>query len=438
MSLRLISAFFIIFIFLIGDSLANGKDGDGTHYLTRAVLKQKLDAKNYEDIMKYLCIYNKKNLFSENVQTCLPALESGTFPFEDEDKLIKKIGGGAYGDVYHMFMKKDKDDFAIKKVEITATDTYLLESTLEDLNLGLKAEVHRQKGHEYNILRYTYCCIDFKAGLVGNTYNIHYQMPYFPDGDLRSFFKKEEKLAYRMDIRWKYNIMLGVSDGLALLHSADYMHRDLKPENVLIKDLDFPKIADYGFVRSTIIGRTDVGTPIYSAPEITSGHYTNKIDIYALGQILFEILNSGFQYTTDFKNIMRDWCLIHQKKKMNFQFNFPDFSIEHYEREVYCNYFEPLIKPMLDIDPNQRPTANDVFSYLQSSIDTVVNYYTEMNAYLIQNRSSLRQKRVLVNQEIYQQRLLFYINKVALAPTYTKDVNRNDYGFYKETHNLII
>src|SRR6185312_4045105 len=55
------------------------------------------------------------------------------------------------------------------------------------------------------------------------------------------------------------------------------------------------KVGDYGLSRRVSISQggdmtQGVGTPNYMAPEIKSGNYTQSIDIYALGVILFEML----------------------------------------------------------------------------------------------------------------------------------------------------
>ena len=435
MNSKLLKLSFIIFI---SQSINSNGNNDLTTYYSREVLKEKLNSKKFEEIMNTLCIYKKQNPFDQNIDSCMASIKQGVFPFEDNDAYIKKIGSGSYGDIYYLFNKNTNEEVAIKKVEINANDSYLLASQLEDLNLGLKAEVFKLNGNEFGIVRYQYCCIEYKASLIGNTYSIYLQMPFFEDGDLRNFFKKEDLLGYRLNINWKYNIMLGIVDGIALLHSANYMHRDLKPDNILIADKDSPKLADYGFVCSTITANTDVGTPIYSAPELTSGRYTNKVDIYALGLILFEILNSGFQYTTDYISIVKDWCLIHNKKKLNLSFNFPDYSIEHYEREVYCLYFEPIVKAMLDDNPNQRPNADDVFKYIQDSSEVVLQYYKELNQFLVLNKNNLKQMRVFAAQHSYKQKLLYYLSVVVETPIYNKQANIRNYAYYNTIQmNLI-
>jgi eukaryotic-like serine/threonine-protein kinase len=82
--------------------------------------------------------------------------------------------------------------------------------------------------------------------------------------------------------------------GVAYLHDQGIVHRDLKPANVFIENGHL-KVGDYGLSRRVSISQggdmtQGVGTPNYMAPEIKSGNYTQSIDIYALGVILFEML----------------------------------------------------------------------------------------------------------------------------------------------------
>ena len=79
------------------------------------------------------------------------------------------------------------------------------------------------------------------------------------------------------------------------LHKAGIAHRDLKPENVMItKDLEL-KVIDLGYAKhlsgnqGTGFLRTQLGTPMYMAPEIEEGKLYNgaDADVFAFGTMLF-------------------------------------------------------------------------------------------------------------------------------------------------------
>jgi serine/threonine-protein kinase len=102
-------------------------------------------------------------------------------------------------------------------------------------------------------------------------------------------------------------ISIQVSRGLAAAHGKSIIHRDLKPENIfaLEKDgtPDFVKIVDFGIAkdvkagkRLTAIGMV-LGTPEYMSPEQATGQETDhRVDQYALGCILYEMLSGDVPF----------------------------------------------------------------------------------------------------------------------------------------------
>ncbi len=96
-------------------------------------------------------------------------------------------------------------------------------------------------------------------------------------------------------------IALQICQGLTAAHAQGVVHRDLKPDNVFLaaprpgKDEPMVKLLDFGIARAgprriTAMG-TVLGTPEYMAPEQALGiDIDARIDLYALGVILFEML----------------------------------------------------------------------------------------------------------------------------------------------------
>jgi serine/threonine protein kinase len=85
-----------------------------------------------------------------------------------------------------------------------------------------------------------------------------------------------------------------IGKGLTYLHDCGIVHRDLKPGNIFYEN-GYVKIGDYGLSKaitpSQHNGQTiTVGTVHYMAPEIGAGVYDAKIDIYAMGALLYEML----------------------------------------------------------------------------------------------------------------------------------------------------
>ncbi|EAX87588.1 TKL family protein kinase [Trichomonas vaginalis G3] len=92
---------------------------------------------------------------------------------------------------------------------------------------------------------------------------------------------------------------------LQSLHKKNIMHRDIKTLNVLLDDKCLPHICDFGISRednaeeieeaSLVTG--DIGTPNWMAPELFGQtHYDNRVDIYAFGIMLWEMLTGEVPY----------------------------------------------------------------------------------------------------------------------------------------------
>ena len=90
-------------------------------------------------------------------------------------------------------------------------------------------------------------------------------------------------------------------EGLAYLHESSIMHQDLKPQNILFtKDFDVIKLADLGV--SNILEKTkatsaaNCGTLRYMPPEQLDGVLTSKVDIWAFGCVLLELITGQEPY----------------------------------------------------------------------------------------------------------------------------------------------
>ncbi|XP_066925254.1 eukaryotic translation initiation factor 2-alpha kinase 3-like isoform X2 [Clytia hemisphaerica] len=167
-----------------------------------------------------------------------------------------------------------------------------------------------------------------------------------------------------------------IRDAVEYFHRQGMMHRDLKPANIFFSLDGSVKVGDFGLV--TAITRPSrgkskrhgfvqdenhtgqVGTQLYMSPEQASGKpYSQKVDLYALGLILFELLN---YFSTQMERIR----LIYGLKRGDLP-------------EALQNTPQgDLVTLLTNEDPSQRPEAIELKSHhliedFQKAIHSDVN-----------------------------------------------------------------
>ena len=105
-----------------------------------------------------------------------------------------------------------------------------------------------------------------------------------------------------------------IAEGLAAAHEVGIVHRDLKPDNIFLVRTGqaYPdvKLLDFGISKMLMSGTpedrltrtgTIMGTPFYMAPEQARGRkeLDHRVDLYAMGVILYECLTGRVPYWAD-------------------------------------------------------------------------------------------------------------------------------------------
>ena len=128
--------------------------------------------------------------------------------------------------------------------------------------------------------------------------NIYVVLEYAQHGNLYQRLKRE-KCFVEDKAR---HIIRQIVHALIYMQDRNVIHRDIKPENILIMDLEkmHVKLCDFGWSTHTIDERrmTFCGTVDYVAPElIYQEPYDEKIDIWAVGILTYELLTGAAPFT---------------------------------------------------------------------------------------------------------------------------------------------
>lgn len=106
-----------------------------------------------------------------------------------------------------------------------------------------------------------------------------------PQNYLARTLKHELQQRGRLPVEDCLRLGLALSGALAHLHKNGLVHRDVKPSNIIFVH-GVPKLADIGLVAGLNEAKSYVGTEGYIPPE---GPGTAQADLYSLGKVLYEL-----------------------------------------------------------------------------------------------------------------------------------------------------
>ena len=227
---------------------------------------------------------DKHNSFSEkSINYIIPQRLCIRDDIEKYYHLTQKIlGKGVSGHVY--IGQKNGKNYAIKRISKTNLSHVALLLTEADISMQLKHE---------NIMSYYEIFEDSEF--------ISYVMDLGEGGDLFDFITGCPLGHLPADII--IELLIQIFDVVDYLHSSKKIaHRDLKPENFMIKidnnNKPQVKLIDFGMAAPIPSGgkfNEFLGTKNYAAPEIFGySGYTEKVDEWAIGVILFNML-TGYE-----------------------------------------------------------------------------------------------------------------------------------------------
>jgi len=211
------------------------------------------------------------------------ALREGFSIAYSEIKFTKKIGAGAFGEVWKG--EWAGTDVAVKKI---------LKNDIKESDLGEFASeiLLMSKLRHPNIVQFLGACMDPEFCLV--TEFMHRGSLFDVLGDK----------SIEMDWDRKLQICMDVCKGMVYLHTRNppIIHRDIKSLNVLVTKDWKSTIADFGLtkIKDKAMLSTRCGSPAWSAPEVLRGEpYDEKADVFSFGIVLWEVISRQRPYPNE-------------------------------------------------------------------------------------------------------------------------------------------
>ena len=224
-------------------------------------------------------------------------------------RLIRKLGGGSFGDV---FLAEDVV-LASHKVAIKVlrdrrepdTDEFLGEMRiLADLRHPGVAGFFHHFEHQQTL---------------------HLVMEYCPGGNLRD---RMDAATVPQELAFKW--CRAMAETLQFVHENGIVHHDIKPENILFGDDGSLRIADFG------VANSNGGTRFYMAPELLLGERVSsgdrRIDVYALGITFLELLST----VEPFERMSAD-----QRLQAKIRHDFVPYDLAHWVQEIVLKAVHP-------------------------------------------------------------------------------------------------
>lgn len=237
-----------------------------------------------------------------------------------------------------------------------------------------------------------------------DSHRFYVVMEYCSGGELLDEIIKQNNLSEISTAK----IMHQLFSVLFYLHSQNVAHRDLKPENIMLEEGEIMlniKLIDFGSaIQANGYIKGMVGSPYFSAPEMSSGHYSKKCDIWSAGIIMCILLSGQPPYKLTNKSEIKYYTELEN-------FGFPEdiwaklsAEAKNLLKRIFCAESERIsaeecLAHRWIIEKSQRPICNEVI--LKSVLTRLSNFQSfhklreAVYTFIITQFISLKETRVL-------------------------------------------
>ena len=264
---------------------------------------------------------------------------------------LANLGTGGYGKVNLYRHKSTGVEYAIKLIDKTK-----FENKLQKELFAREVDMMYKIRHP-NIVR-LYSHFEDEA-------NCYIALEYIKKGNLYSYTQSMPNKV--LDAATTAHFVVDLVSSLYYLHHMNppIIHRDIKPENLLLGNNGQLKLTDFGgsnYLEGNV-RFTTCGTQLYHSPEmLLKKGYDTRVDIWAIGILIFELMVGRPPFRSDPQHSMED-NIIHLR------INWP--------KSMNLNA-RNLITKILKVDPQQRPTLEEILNhqfittYVQNPISRLI------------------------------------------------------------------
>ena len=224
--------------------------------------------------------------------------------------VVKHLGGGAFGDVFEVYRDNFgiRESSALKMIQISdAEETRALFSFAQEAGdlskRGGQPDIPTTFRNEIQIMEALrgapniVTIEDFHLKRDASSTTLFVRMELLTS--FQQVTAERQRKGTPFTIPEILKIGRDICTALMYCEGKGIIHRDIKPANLFIDSFGNYKVGDFGASKrlDTIHAAqtmTGIGTISYMAPEIFRGHsYNNTVDIYAVGLVLYQLLNNG-------------------------------------------------------------------------------------------------------------------------------------------------
>lgn len=202
----------------------------------------------------------------------------------------------------------------------------------------------------------------------------YYAMEYLACGSLA---EHAATIANKMPLLWTIELFYQLVTIVDFMHRQRHAHCDLKPQNILFRtepnerQLPVPVLVDFGSVAPNFQIEQLTASVRYSPPEVllslkrsdlevrNSGIRADKIDVWGLGVILFELLTGRALFNQRSRDSITTTILRGEIE-----------SIRKFRHDAHES-LDKLVARMLDRDPDKRPTTGQIIEAIEERIQSV-------------------------------------------------------------------